>query len=36
LRDSGSVAGAILGTAMYEGLIDVAEAIRLAREKVVD
>lgn len=36
LRDSGSVAGAILGKAMYEGLIDVAEAIRLAREKVVD
>ena len=32
LRDSGSVAGAILGTAIYEGLIDVAEAIRLARE----
>jgi len=32
LRDSGSVAGAILGTAMYEGLIDVAESIRLARQ----
>jgi phosphoribosylformimino-5-aminoimidazole carboxamide ribotide isomerase len=33
LRESGSVAGAILGTALYEGLIDLAEAIRLAREE---
>jgi phosphoribosylformimino-5-aminoimidazole carboxamide ribotide isomerase len=31
LHESGSVAGAILGTALYEGLIDLAEAIRLAR-----
>jgi phosphoribosylformimino-5-aminoimidazole carboxamide ribotide isomerase len=30
LRDSGSVAGAILGKAMYEGLVEVSEAIRLA------
>jgi phosphoribosylformimino-5-aminoimidazole carboxamide ribotide isomerase len=29
LRDSGAVAGAILGKAMYEGLIDVAQAISL-------
>ncbi len=32
LRESGQIAGAILGTALYEGLIDLAEAIRLARE----
>ena len=32
LRDSHSVAGAILGTALHEGLIDLAEAIHLARE----
>jgi phosphoribosylformimino-5-aminoimidazole carboxamide ribotide isomerase len=31
LHEAGSVAGAILGTALYEGLIDLAEAIRLAR-----
>ncbi len=31
LRDSGHVAGAILGTALYEGIIDLAEAIRLAQ-----
>ncbi len=30
LRESGSVAGVVLGTALYEGLIDLAEAIRLA------
>jgi phosphoribosylformimino-5-aminoimidazole carboxamide ribotide isomerase len=30
LRDNGAVAGVILGTALYEGLIDLAEAIRLA------
>ena len=33
LRDSRRVAGAILGTALYEGLIDLAEAIQLAKEK---
>ncbi len=33
LRESGRVAGAILGTALYERLIDLAEAIRLAREE---
>jgi phosphoribosylformimino-5-aminoimidazole carboxamide ribotide isomerase len=32
LRESRQVAGAILGTALYEGLIDLAEAIRLASE----
>lgn len=32
LRDSQAVAGAILGKALYEGLIDLAEAIRLAQE----
>lgn len=32
LRRSGQVAGAILGKALYEGLIDLAEAIRLAGE----
>ncbi len=31
LHESGKIAGAILGTALYEGLIDLAEAIRLAR-----
>jgi len=31
LRDSGVVEGAVLGTALYEGVIDLAEAIRLAR-----
>ena len=30
LRESGKVAGAVLGKALYEGLIDLAEAIRLA------
>jgi len=30
LRDSHSVAGAILGKALYEGLIDLAEAIRIS------
>lgn len=30
LRQSGVVAGAILGTALYEGLMDLAEAIRTA------
>jgi phosphoribosylformimino-5-aminoimidazole carboxamide ribotide isomerase len=34
LRDSGSIAGAILGKALYEGVIDLAEAIRTASEKV--
>jgi phosphoribosylformimino-5-aminoimidazole carboxamide ribotide isomerase len=33
LRDSHIVAGAILGTALYEGLIDLAEAIRLALDE---
>ncbi len=33
LQESSSVDGAILGTALYEGLIDLAEALRLAREK---
>lgn len=32
LRESGLIEGAILGTALYQGLIDLAEAIRLARE----
>ncbi|MFQ3536948.1 MAG: 1-(5-phosphoribosyl)-5-[(5-phosphoribosylamino)methylideneamino]imidazole-4-carboxamide isomerase [Aggregatilineales bacterium] len=31
LRDAGNIAGVILGTALYEGLIDLAEAIRLAQ-----
>ncbi|MCC7209792.1 MAG: 1-(5-phosphoribosyl)-5-[(5-phosphoribosylamino)methylideneamino]imidazole-4-carboxamide isomerase [Anaerolineae bacterium] len=30
LKESGAVAGAVLGTALYEGLVDLAEAIRLA------
>lgn len=30
LRDSGLIEGAVLGTAIYEGVIDLAEAIRLA------
>lgn len=30
LKESGAVAGAVLGTALYEGLLDLAEAIRLA------
>jgi phosphoribosylformimino-5-aminoimidazole carboxamide ribotide isomerase len=30
LKESGVVAGAVLGTALYEGLVDLAEAIRLA------
>ncbi|HVO43806.1 MAG TPA: HisA/HisF-related TIM barrel protein, partial [Aggregatilineales bacterium] len=30
LVESDQVAGAVLGTALYEGLIDLAEAIRLA------
>lgn len=30
LRESGAIAGAILGTALYEGIIDLPEAIRLA------
>ncbi len=34
LRDSGSIAGAILGKSLYEGIIDLAEAIRTASEKV--
>lgn len=34
LRDSTQVAGAVLGTALYEGLIDLAEAIRLSSEGV--
>lgn len=34
LRDTGKVAGAILGTALYEGIVDLAEAIRLAGEAV--
>jgi len=34
LRDSHSVAGAILGKALYEGLIDLAEAIRFANVKI--
>jgi phosphoribosylformimino-5-aminoimidazole carboxamide ribotide isomerase len=33
LRESGVVAGAILGTALYEGLVDLAEAIRLSRDR---
>ena len=32
LHESGLVAGAILGTALYESKIDLAEAIRLARK----
>ena len=32
LRASGKVAGAILGKALYEGLIDLGEALRLAGE----
>lgn len=32
LRESGVIAGAILGTALYEGMIDLAEAIRVTRE----
>lgn len=32
LRESGAVAGVVLGTALYEGLIDLAEAIRLGGE----
>jgi len=32
LRTSGKVAGAILGKALYEGLLDLGEAIRLAGE----
>jgi phosphoribosylformimino-5-aminoimidazole carboxamide ribotide isomerase len=32
LRESGVIEGVILGTSLYEGLIDLAEAIRLARE----
>ncbi|HRE48480.1 MAG TPA: 1-(5-phosphoribosyl)-5-[(5-phosphoribosylamino)methylideneamino]imidazole-4-carboxamide isomerase [Aggregatilineales bacterium] len=31
LQESAHVAGCILGTALYEGLVDLAEAIRLAR-----
>lgn len=31
LREAGNIAGVILGTALYEGLIDLAEAIRLAQ-----
>ncbi|MCS6872202.1 MAG: 1-(5-phosphoribosyl)-5-[(5-phosphoribosylamino)methylideneamino]imidazole-4-carboxamide isomerase [Anaerolineae bacterium] len=31
LRDAGNIDGVILGTALYEGLIDLAEAIRLAQ-----
>jgi len=34
LRDSGSVAGGVLGTALYEGFIDLAEALRLAEKAV--
>ncbi len=30
LRDTGKIAGAVLGKALYEGIIDLAEAIRLA------
>jgi phosphoribosylformimino-5-aminoimidazole carboxamide ribotide isomerase len=33
LHESGAVAGAILGTALYEGLVDLAEAIRLSRDQ---
>ena len=33
LQESGSIHVAILGTALYEGLIDLSEALRLAREK---
>jgi len=32
LRASGKVAGAILGKALYEGLIDLGQALRLAGE----
>jgi phosphoribosylformimino-5-aminoimidazole carboxamide ribotide isomerase len=32
LRESRVVAGAVLGTALYEGLVDLAEAIRLAAQ----
>lgn len=32
LKESGQVAGVILGTALYEGIIDLSEAIRLAGE----
>ncbi len=32
LKESGAVAGAVLGTALYEGLLDLAEAIRLAED----
>ncbi|MEP7289094.1 MAG: 1-(5-phosphoribosyl)-5-[(5-phosphoribosylamino)methylideneamino]imidazole-4-carboxamide isomerase [Chloroflexota bacterium] len=32
LNDSHSIAGAVLGTALYEGLIDFAEALRLAQD----
>lgn len=31
LRDAGNIAGVVIGTALYEGLIDLAEAIRLAQ-----
>jgi phosphoribosylformimino-5-aminoimidazole carboxamide ribotide isomerase len=31
LRDAGNINGVVLGTALYEGLIDLAEAIRLAQ-----
>ena len=34
LHESQHVAGAILGTALYEGLIDLAEAIRLSGEEI--
>ncbi len=32
--DSGCVAGAVLGTALYEGFIDLAEALRLAEKTI--